>query len=88
MLKRMSCDGKKWVLRPLKEYCTYIEPIVNQRWTKTGVPGEKLPDLPVRTWHLTCVPSEARTTVVRDLMFKSPHSEPLDRGSPLSCDGL
>ena len=24
-----------------------------------------------RTWHLICVPSEARTTVVRDTMLKS-----------------
>ena len=29
-------------------YCTYIEPIVNQRWAKTGVPGEKPPDVPVQ----------------------------------------
>ena len=37
-----------WVLRPFQEYFTYIEPIVNQRWGKTGVPGEKPPDLPVQ----------------------------------------
>ena len=40
--------------------------IVNQRWEKTGVPGEKTPDLPVQK-----LASQARTTVVRDLMFKS-----------------
>ena len=39
---------KKWVLRAFQEYCTYIEPIVNQKWTKTGVPGEKQPDLPMQ----------------------------------------
>ena len=32
---------KIWVLRPFQEHFTYIEPIVNQRWAKTGVPGEK-----------------------------------------------
>ena len=37
-----------WVLWPFQEYCTYIEPIVNQMWAKTGVPEEKLPDLPVQ----------------------------------------
>ena len=26
-----------WVLRPFQEYFTYIEPIVHQRWAKTGV---------------------------------------------------
>ena len=30
-----------WVLRPFQEYFTYIEPIVHQRWAKTGEPGEK-----------------------------------------------
>ena len=35
-----------WVLRPFQEYFTYIEPIVHQRWTKTGEPGEKPPDHP------------------------------------------
>ena len=29
---------------PFQKYCTYIEPIVNLRWAKTGVPGEKPPD--------------------------------------------
>ena len=33
-----------WVLRPFQEYFTYIEPIVHQRWAKTGEPGEKPPD--------------------------------------------
>ena len=37
-----------WVLRPFQEYFTYIEPIVNHRLAKTGVPGEKPPDLPVQ----------------------------------------
>ena len=35
-----------WVLRPFQEYFTYIEPIVHQRWAKTGEPGEKPPDHP------------------------------------------
>ena len=30
-----------WVLRPFQEYVTYIEPIVHQKWAKTGEPGEK-----------------------------------------------
>ena len=29
---------KIWVLRPFQEYFAYIEPIINQRWAKTGVP--------------------------------------------------
>ena len=29
-----------------QEYVTYIEPIVHQRWAKTGEPGEKPPDHP------------------------------------------
>ena len=33
-------------LRPFQEYFTYIEPIVHQRWAKTGEPGEKPPDHP------------------------------------------
>ena len=41
-------NNKIWVLRPFQEYRTYIEPIVNQRWAKTGVFGEKQPDLPVQ----------------------------------------
>ena len=39
---------KKWVLRPFQEYFTYIEPTVNQRWAKSGVPGVKPPDLLVQ----------------------------------------
>ena len=35
-----------WVLWPLQEYFNYIEPIVYQRWAKTGEPGEKPPDYP------------------------------------------
>ena len=35
-----------WVLCLFQEYFTYIEPIVHQRWAKTGVPGEKPPDHP------------------------------------------
>ena len=34
------------VLRPFQEYFTYIEPIVHQRWAKTGEPREKPPDHP------------------------------------------
>ena len=30
-----------WALRPFQEYFTYIEPIVHQRWAKTGEPGKK-----------------------------------------------
>ena len=54
---RLSERGRKertdrklniWILRPFQECVTYIEPIVNQRWAKTGVPGEKSPDLPVQ----------------------------------------
>ena len=33
-------------LRPFQEYFTYIEPIVHQRWAKTGEPREKPPDHP------------------------------------------
>ena len=33
-------------LWPIQEYLTYIEPIVHQRWGKTGEPGEKPPDHP------------------------------------------
>ena len=32
----------------LSRIFTYIKPIVNQRWVKTGVSGEKLPNLPVQ----------------------------------------
>ena len=39
-----------WVLRPFQEYFIYIEPIIHQRWAKTGEPGEK------NTW-----PSVSRT---------------------------
>ena len=35
-----SSEVKFWVLRPFQAYFTFIEPIVNQRWAKTGVPGE------------------------------------------------
>ena len=31
---------------PFQDYFTYIEPIVHQRWAKTGEPGEKPPDHP------------------------------------------
>ena len=66
---------KIWILRLFQEYFTYIEPTVNQMWAKTGVPGEKKHlTYRCRTWHLTCTPSEARTTAVRDPMFKSQHS--------------
>ena len=34
------------ILRPFQEYFTYIEPIVHQRWAKTGELGEKPPDRP------------------------------------------
>ena len=35
-------------LQPFQEYFTYIKPIDNQRWAKTGVPGEKPSDLLVQ----------------------------------------
>ena len=35
-----------WFLWPFQEYFTYIEPIVHQRWTKTGGAREKTPDHP------------------------------------------
>ena len=46
-----QCDSNKsifliWVLRPFQENFIYIEPIVHQRWAKTGEPGEKPPDHP------------------------------------------
>ena len=44
----MAIKVKIWVLRPFQEHFTYIEPIVYQRWAKTGVPGEKPPGLPVK----------------------------------------
>ena len=51
--KCLSTNGRtEWyefsVLRPFRKYFTDIEAIVNQRWAKTGVPGEKTPDLPVQ----------------------------------------
>ena len=43
-----------------QEYFSYIESIVEQRWAKTGVPGEKPPDLTeAERGFLTCAPSEA-----------------------------
>ena len=39
---------------------TYIEPIVNQRWAKTGVPGEKPPDLPVQNLASNMCPERDR----------------------------
>ena len=36
-----------------------------------------------RTWRLTCDPSQARTTAVRDLMIKSQRSYPLGHEGPL-----
>ena len=44
----MKKDLMIWVLRPFQEYFTYIKPIVNQRWAKAGIPGEKPPDLLVQ----------------------------------------
>ena len=35
-----------WILQPFQEYFTYFQPIVHQRWAKTGEPGEKQPDHP------------------------------------------
>ena len=32
-------------LRTFQEYFTFIEPIVHQRWAKTGEPTEKTPNL-------------------------------------------
>ena len=33
-----------WILWPFQEYFTYIEPIIHQRWAKTGEPREEPPD--------------------------------------------
>ena len=44
----VSTKKKHLVLRAFQEYFPYIKPIVNQRWAKTGVPGEKPPDLPMQ----------------------------------------
>ena len=68
------------VLRTFQEYFAYIEPIVNQRWAKTGVPEEKPPDLPVQNLASHMYPREARTTAVTDQIFKSQRSEPLYHG--------
>ena len=46
IFKSCPADFLIWVLRPFQEYFTYIEPIVHQRWAKTGEPGEKPPDHP------------------------------------------
>ena len=64
-----------WVLRHFQEYFTYIEPIVNQSWAKTGVSGEKPPDLPVQNLAPHICPAESRTTVVGDPMFKNRRSK-------------
>ena len=31
---------------PVEDYFTYIEPIIHQRWAKTGEPGEEPPKNP------------------------------------------
>ena len=36
------------VLWPIQDYFIHIELIAKQRWAKTGVPGEKPPDLPLQ----------------------------------------
>ena len=36
------------VLRSFQGYFTYFGLIINQRWAKTGVPGEKPPDVPLQ----------------------------------------
>ena len=52
--EQVGVDKEKiWDLRPFQEYFTYIESIVNQRWTKTRVPGENHFTHRHRTWHLT-----------------------------------
>ena len=57
------------VLQPFQEYFTYIEPIIYQKWVKTGEPGEKPPDHPYADLGFpTSEPSEAPTTAVRNLM--------------------
>ena len=58
-----------WVLRLFQENFTYIEWFLRQRWAKTAEPGEKPPAHPqAELGFPTCDPSEARTTVVRNLM--------------------
>ena len=61
--------GRGRGLRPFQEYFTYIGPIVHQRWAKTGEAGENSPGHPqAETGFLTCDPSEAPTTEVRNLV--------------------
>ena len=44
-----------WVLRPFQEYYICTEPIVHQRWGKTGEPGKKNTwTSGSRTWLSTC----------------------------------
>ena len=58
-----------WVLCLFQEYFTYIEPIVHQRWAEPEYPGKN--HLTIRKQnmafpHVTCDPSETRTTAVRN----------------------
>ena len=63
-----------WIFQPFQEYFTYIEQIVNQRWSKTGVPGEKQSDPPVPNLASHMYPTEPQTTVMRGPLFKGQRS--------------
>ena len=60
-------------LWPFQDYLTYIEMIVYQGG-KPEYPEKKYLTYRCRTRHLTCDPSVARTTAVREPMFKSQRS--------------
>ena len=48
-----------FVFTVFQEYFTYIEPILHQRWAKTGEPVEKPPDPPqAELGFPTCDPSK------------------------------
>ena len=40
--------GGSLVLQSFQGYFTYFEPIVDQRWAKSGVSGEKPPNVPLQ----------------------------------------
>ena len=74
----MTSDARKkrkiWILLPFQKYFTYIELFINQRWAKTGVPGETPRDLQVRNFASHMYRSMARTTAMRVSMFKRQRS--------------
>ena len=55
-----------WVLQPFQDYFTYIEPIVHQRWAKTGELGGKPSDHPrAELGFPTCYPIETHILCVK-----------------------